>query len=154
MSNDLATQREELFPLEIRQAIDALSQKHGKAVIATLLEEGPQSFTELKQRLDLTSSQTTNALDALTVAGLVRKRTAVGDDGPYDSYYTVSEFGSRFVHHLLESLGSVDSFDGQRDQFEPVDNYQDKETGEEPVVESYHRRQPATHRRARDSPTQ
>ncbi|WP_418282660.1 MarR family transcriptional regulator [Halorubrum sp. DTA98] len=139
MSNNLAKERAELFPLEIRQAIEALDKKHGKAIVATLLEEGPQSFTELKEDLGLSSSQITNALDALTIAGLVRKRTTIDDESSYNGRYEISEFGSRFVYQMLESLGSVDSFESHDEPYEPVTNYQNKETGNEPVVESYHR---------------
>ncbi|WP_265112267.1 hypothetical protein [Halosolutus halophilus] len=140
MSDDITTERAEMFPLEIRQAVGAFEKENAKAVIATLLEEGPKSFTELKDELELYSQQLTNALDPLKTSGMIRKRAADADEDEYEAYYEISEFGSRFVHCLFESLGSVDSFDMKGEPYEKVENYQDRRTGEDLIVEGYHLR--------------
>lgn len=137
MPDEIVESRAKIFPTEIREAVGAFENDNSQAIIATLLEEGPQSFSQLRDDLGVHQQTLTNSLNSLRDSGLIRKRLADSDEGEYESYYEVSEFGSRFVDCLLNSLGSVDSFQ-QDPPFRPVDNYQDPETGDEPIVEQYH----------------
>lgn len=147
-----ASEWAEMFPYEIRAAVDAFAGERQQALLATLLEEGPLSFSDLQRAVvesdsgdELHQYKLSQALDPLQEAGLVAKRAndgAVSDR--FDAYYEVTEYGSRFVHCLLESLGSVDSFEPSEQAVEPLAHYRNDETGESPQIEQYRRRSGST----------
>ncbi|WP_424005598.1 winged helix-turn-helix transcriptional regulator (plasmid) [Haloarcula salina] len=133
----------EKIPLEIRSAIAAFNNDTKQAIVITLIDEGALAFSELKDQLsseeDEIHNQTlSNSLRALQRGGLINKRATSVEEGPFDAYYEVSEYGERFVHCLLESLGSVDSFERADTEFAPVNHIQ-RQDGDGPVlVEEYH----------------
>lgn len=115
------------LPFEIRHAISAFNNETQQAIVITLLNEGSLRFSELRDFLSdedkqLHNQTLTNALDDLQEAGLVNKRVADADTDELISYYEVTEYGERFVDRLLETLGSVDSFDQRKSRYESVDN--------------------------------
>ena len=151
MSKTVA-ERAEMFPYEIRVAVDAFAGERQQALLATLLEEGPLSFSELQSAMggpekdeEMHQYTLSQALDPLQEAGLITKRSNDGTvSDRYDAYYEVTEYGSRFVHCLLESLGSVDSFERSEPAVEPLAHYRNEETGESPQIEQYRRRSGTT----------
>jgi len=147
MSKTVA-ERAEMFPYEIRVAVDAFAGERQQALVATLLEEGPLSFSELQSAMggpeegeEMHQYTLSQALDPLQEAGLVAKRSNDGTvSDRYDAYYEITEYGSRFAHCLLESLGSVDSFEWSEQAVEPLTHYRNEETGKSPQIEQYRRR--------------
>lgn len=138
MADESASRKAEQIPFEIRRAIDAFGGEREQAIVVTLIDEGPLSFSELNDELGGLHNQTlTNALKNLRRGALVRKRATDSMESRYDAYYEVSEYGERFVNCLLESLGSVDSFDQAPPEYESVDHL--RSDGEAVLVESYHR---------------
>ena len=122
------------LPFEIRDAVSAFDNDTRQAIMIALLNEGPLRFSELRDHLSdddeqLHNQTLTNALEALQDGGLVNKRVANSDDERIQSYYEVSEYGERFVDHLLDTLGSVDDFDRRQPQYEPVENIQHGDGG-------------------------
>lgn len=113
----------EKFPWEIRDAIEGIEGETEQAVMALLMNEEPLAFTEIQEKLsdeekELHQQTLSNALSNLTSGGLIRKKIKdinPGEDHPetsFSSYYSVSEYGDRFVHSLFDSLGSVDGSSG------------------------------------------
>lgn len=138
MTDDPISQKAEQIPFEIRRAIDGLEGERQQAIVVTLIDEGPLSFSELNDELGgLHNQKLTNALKQLRQGALVRKRATDSMESQYDAYYEVSEYGERFVNCLLESLGSVDSSEPASPEYESVDHL--RSGGEAVLVESYHR---------------
>lgn len=136
MSDELISQKAEQIPFEIRRAVEGFDGEREQAIVVTLIDEGPLSFSELQDELgDLHNQKLTNALKKLRQGALVRKRATDAMESKYDAYYEVSEYGERFVNCLLESLGSVDSFDEAAPEYESVDHL--RSDGEAVLVESY-----------------
>lgn len=109
----------EKFPEEISKAIDGLSGKTERAVFIVLFNEGDMAFTELQNELGddepLHSQTLTDALSNLKSGGLIRQRILEDDeDSPFSSYYTLSEYGERFIYSLFDSLGSLQGPAGRR----------------------------------------
>ncbi|KTG11387.1 hypothetical protein AUR64_03790 [Haloprofundus marisrubri] len=121
------------LPFEISAAINAFNNETRQAVIITLLNKDALRFSELRDSLSdednrLHNQTLTNALEALQEGGLINKRVADTESEQVRSYYEVSEYGERFVHHLLNSLGSVDDFRPQA-QYERVENMRHQAEG-------------------------
>ncbi|WP_430639203.1 hypothetical protein [Haloferax volcanii] len=107
------------FPEELSDAVDGISGETERAVFILLFNEGDLAFTEIRDELgdeDPLHQQTlSNALANLKAGGLIRKRILEdADESPFSSYYSLSEFGHRFIHSLFDSLGSVDGPAGRR----------------------------------------
>lgn len=133
----------ERMPLEIRAALDAFDTETKQAIVITLLDESTLAFSELKRQLstedDQLHNQTlTNALRDLQRGGLINKRAPNEEDSEFDAYYEVSEYGERFVHCLLESLGSVDSFEKSKAEYTPVEHIHSQDGHEPVLMEAYH----------------
>jgi DNA-binding HxlR family transcriptional regulator len=143
MTEQSVSQKAEQIPFEIRRAIEGFDSEREQAIVVTLIDEGPLSFSELQAELgDLHNQKLTNALKKLRQGALVRKRATDAMESKYDAYYEVSEYGERFVDCLLESLGSVDSFDEAAPEYESVDHL--RRGGEAVLVESYRQSAQAT----------
>lgn len=111
----------EMIPHEIRRGVDAFSGENEQAIMVTLLNEQQLTFSDLQRETELHSQSLTNALKKLRRAGLIRKRSD-GDFEKERAHYEASEYGERFVDCLLNSLGSVDGFEGHENRFEVVDH--------------------------------
>lgn len=124
----------ELLPREIRVALGVMHNDNAQATVACLLEDGDQSFTELKNKLDIHSQSLSDALDGLKDAGIISKRISDTDGEEYSTYYEVTTYGKRFVDCLLHSLGTVDQAPHSARGSRRADNYHDQETGNEPIL--------------------
>lgn len=107
------------FPEEISKAIDGLSGEAERAVVIVLFDEGDMAFSELQEELgegeELHQETLSNALSDLKTGGLIRKRILEDEEeSPFSSYYSLSEYGERFVHSLFDSLGSLQGPAGRR----------------------------------------
>ncbi|WP_436347197.1 helix-turn-helix domain-containing protein [Natronorubrum sp. FCH18a] len=74
-------------------------------VLNTLVEEGPQSASELRDRLEVRSNTLHYHLDELVDVGLVenRKRKDPDSDGLY-SYYRATSLGDGILEHGVREL--------------------------------------------------
>jgi DNA-binding HxlR family transcriptional regulator len=116
------------FPVEVRKAIEGIDGEREQAIFVVLSNEGYLPFTELQKKLgDMHQQTLSNSLDKLKRGGLVRKRALSKAQTKYDAYYSISEFGDRFVNSLLGSLGSVARPKKSHSYFEP-DNIQGDNT--------------------------
>lgn len=102
------------FPIEIAKAVDGLSGEKNRAVFIVLFNEGELAFSQLQEELGagdrLHQEKLTTALNELKEGGLIRKQIREDDESsPFSSYYSVSEYGNRFLDSLFTSLGEVDS---------------------------------------------
>ncbi|WP_155118380.1 hypothetical protein [Halorubrum sp. BV1] len=109
----------EKFPEEISKAIDGLGGDTERAVVIVLFNQGDLAFTELREELGddepLHPETLSNALSNLKSGGLIRKRALEnGEEDPFSSYYTLSEYGERFIYSLFDSLGSLQGPAGRR----------------------------------------
>lgn len=96
-------------PKELKRAIDGIDGENQFAIVVKLIDDGALSFSELKSDLDIHQQSLSNALQSLQKGGIVTRRNN-GDLGDrYDSLYTMSIFGERFIDQLFESLGKPKS---------------------------------------------
>jgi len=108
------------FPEEISRAIDGLSGETERAVFVLLYDEEPLAFTQIKTRLsdeeeELHQTTLSNALSKLKKGGLVQKRVRdVDEETQFTSYYSVTEYGKRFLNSLFDSLGTAHGPSGRR----------------------------------------
>ena len=66
-------------------------------VVMALIEEGALPFSELESVLEIHQQKLTNALEALQVGGVVRKRPVEETGGKYSGYYDLTEFGKKIL---------------------------------------------------------
>jgi DNA-binding HxlR family transcriptional regulator len=107
------------FPEELSKAIDGLSGEAERAVVIVLFNEEEAAFSELQDELGngekLHQETLSNALSNLKSGGLIRQRILEDEDAtPFSSYYSLSEYGERFVYSLFDSLGSLNGPSGRR----------------------------------------
>lgn len=108
------------FPNEISRAIDGLEGETRRAVFVLLYDEERLAFAEIKEELsdeeeELHQQTLTNALNDLISGGLVEKRVLEADEETrFSSYYSVTEYGNRFLNSLFDSLGDVRGSKGRR----------------------------------------
>jgi DNA-binding HxlR family transcriptional regulator len=115
------------FPEEISRAIDGLSGETERAVFVLLYDEGPLAFTEIKEELsddedELHQTTLSNALSDLRNGGLIQKQVKEADEETqFSSYYSLSEYGDRFLNSLLDTLGNAQGPAGRRRPIVEVD---------------------------------
>lgn len=109
----------EEFPFEIRAGIEGIDGETEQAIMVLLMNEGALAFSEIKEMLsdsdeDLHPTTLSNALESLKDGGLINKRVDEADpESGLSSYYSVSEYGHRFVNSLFDSLGRADGLKGR-----------------------------------------
>jgi len=97
------------WPFEIREAVDSLeSDTEWKILAATV--DGAQEFSELQSILPETlDDEIDAAVSTLAAGGLVQKRSAGDPTRPRAYRVELSEYGSRFVEALFDTLGSAEA---------------------------------------------
>jgi DNA-binding HxlR family transcriptional regulator len=95
----------EKVPKEVRLANESLSgQKEIPwAVVVALIEEGELPFSKLQSALDIHQQKLTNALEALQVGGVVRKKAVDETGGKYAGYYGLTDFGKKILDGFHKS---------------------------------------------------
>lgn len=91
----------DLVPIEIREAVNALSNDQRWAVYIALTTEGHKYFTELKDQFGANPNVLTPILKALVEGGLVARRVRAEDVGDRRKiFYEPTAMGA----HLLAAL--------------------------------------------------
>jgi DNA-binding HxlR family transcriptional regulator len=105
----MSIKTENLFPQEIQRAITCLSDDNRQKIVSKLLEDPEIAYTTLKDSVRLTKGNLNHHLSELIKAGIIAKflRNTVGH--PYESFYTISEFGRDFINGIFESLKPTES---------------------------------------------
>lgn len=92
-----------MVPLEVREAVSALSDDLRWAVYIALATEGEKYFTELKEEFGANPNTMTTALKALVGGGLVARQVRTGDVGDRRKiYYALTPAGSRLFAALYD----------------------------------------------------
>lgn len=86
-------------PKEARLANESLSGQNELpwAVVSALIKKGALPFSELQSVLDIHQQKLTNALDALQVGGVIKKKTINETGGKYAGQYDLTEFGKKIL---------------------------------------------------------
>jgi len=93
----------DIVPLEVREAVSALSDDLRWAVYIALATEGEKYFTELKEEFGANPNTMTTALKALVGGGLVARQVRTGDVGDRRKiYYALTPAGSRLFAALYD----------------------------------------------------
>ena len=93
----------DIVPLEVREAVSALSSDLRRAVYIALATEGEKYFTELKDEFGVNPNTITIALKALVDGGLVTRKIRTGDIGDRRKvHYALTPAGSRLFAALYE----------------------------------------------------
>jgi DNA-binding MarR family transcriptional regulator len=92
-----------MVPLEVREAVSALSDDLRWAVYIALATEGEKYFTELKEEFGANPNTMTTVLKALVGGGLVARRVRTGDVGDRRKiYYALTPAGGRLFTALYD----------------------------------------------------
>lgn len=125
------------FPEELSKAVDGLGGDAERAVVIALFNEGNMAFSELQNELGegekLHQEKLSTALSSLKRGGLIRKKILEDENKtPFSSYYSLSEYGERFIYSLFESLGSLQGGGGRRQIIKDTSPYTNtlQESGE------------------------
>ena len=108
------------FPIEIRAGVEGIDGETEQAIMVLLMNEGSLAFSEIKEKLsdpdeELHPTTLSNALESLKAGGLINKRVDEADpESGLSSYYSVSEYGRRFVNSLFDSLGRAEGVKGRK----------------------------------------
>lgn len=94
-----------LFPEELKESLIALSDDNRGKILMTLSNaKRGLSYTQLLKSVELRKGNLTHHLKVLIKAGLVRNFSKKRLSGPYDSYYEVTDFGSRMVNGIYSAV--------------------------------------------------
>jgi len=104
------------IPDEIKDLVGGLDNEEKYAIMACLLKEGDQSYTQLKEKLGIENGVLRSNLTKLTQTALVESfgtvyfgkdkanKTAVTFSPPEESIYGVSMLGESFMKNLLRTF--------------------------------------------------
>jgi len=93
-------------PVELRNAVKALSDDRKWAVYVALIKEGEKNFNSLKNMFDFHPQELDRVLKSLKSAGLIRKYVvSLEDVGKANrTLYAPTEFGKAFLESLYYSI--------------------------------------------------
>lgn len=103
-SPEMSYQNVNIFPEEVRRALDCIADESRQKIISALINEHEFAYTELKNSLELTKGNMNHHLSELLKAGLISKYLKGKSEKPYESYYSLSDFGRDFVVGTLNAL--------------------------------------------------
>ena len=88
-----------IFPIELNRAIKCLADDSRQEIISKLTNTR-LAYTELKNQLGFTNGNLNHHLSELIKAGIINRYLGLDEPGPYEKYYSLTNFG----HDLLEGL--------------------------------------------------
>ncbi len=119
----------EEMPIELRRAIEALSDEARLGIFFALFKNGEMSFSQIRQELEIptkNSGYLSYHLRKLENSALIKndysKKTGITNY----SFYDVTEFGERFIEGVLKSIEIDQSIKEKLDAVEmesPVTDY-------------------------------
>jgi DNA-binding HxlR family transcriptional regulator len=108
------------FPKEIRLAVSGLQGQNELrfAIVAALLEnENGESFSNIKDELDVHQQRLSTALDDLQTAGIIKKQA----DGEVGGRSTGKYCTTEFAHRILD--GFYAAMEPKRSDYSPQQNF-------------------------------
>lgn len=94
------------WPRELRSAVAAFDGDLEWQVLAATVD-GPHTGEELVEKLDVEPEAVSEAVSNLTTGGLVSRRNRGDLTDKYDYTVELSEYGSRFVGAMFDTLGDA-----------------------------------------------
>jgi len=98
--------KKDLFPPEIVNAMNCLTVDTRQNILSALLNNLELSFTEI-EKIGFTGGNLTHHLPIMMKAGLIEKHIRQDSQDPFDSFYSVTQFGRDFVSGIFESMKPV-----------------------------------------------
>lgn len=92
------------FPIEITEPIRALNDKKRREIILSLLEKDSRSYSEIQNILDIKKGTLNHHLNILVGSGLIQNFSIDNPNSPYSSYYTITDFGHKFLMGIRQAL--------------------------------------------------
>jgi DNA-binding transcriptional ArsR family regulator len=92
------------FPTEIVELVNALSDRRRRRIVLALLEKDPLSYSEIQIKLDAKKGTLNHHLNVLIGSGLLQNFTIRSPGSLYSSYYTITDFGHRFLTGIRKVL--------------------------------------------------
>lgn len=103
----------ERFPIEVANAIEALSTPDARLLLAEMWDCGECHHDELAERLGWSDERLNETSKQLRRGALATQKCAGDITDRTDVTYGVSAYGERFVTKLFESMGDVSTFDSK-----------------------------------------
>jgi len=103
-SPEMSYQNVNIFPEEVKRALDSIADESRQKILSTLIREYEFAYTELKNSLELTKGNLNHHLSELLKAGLISKCLKGKSEKPFESYYSLSDFGRDFIVGTLNAL--------------------------------------------------
>lgn len=94
------------WPHEIQSAVTAFDSDLEWQVLAATVD-GPHTGDELADKLDVDRDAVSDAVSNLTGGGLVSRRNRGDITDKYEYSVEISEYGSRFVEAMFDTLGDA-----------------------------------------------
>jgi DNA-binding HxlR family transcriptional regulator len=95
------------FPEELRKGIGALADRTRERILF-ILTIRDSSYTELQRTLKIRKGSLTHHLKGLMKAGLVRNYSKERLSGPFDSFYTITDFGRDLLEAIVTSFQPIE----------------------------------------------
>lgn len=92
------------FPREIIEPIKAVYNKTRRQILLTLLDKSSLSYSEIKNNFQISKGTLNHHLHILVRSGLIRNFAVSSPGDPYKSYYTMTNFGHKFLDGLRQTL--------------------------------------------------
>ena len=96
------------FPEELRKGISALADRTRERILF-ILTIRDSSYTELQRTLKIRKGSLTHHLKGLMKAGLVRNYSKERLSGPFDSFYTITDFGRNLLDAIANSFQPIET---------------------------------------------
>lgn len=101
-------EKSHFFPEELRKGISALADRTREKILFTLTVRD-SSYTELRKSLKIPKGSLTHHLKTLMKAGLVRNYSKERLSGPFDSFYTITDFGRNLLEAIVNSFQPIET---------------------------------------------
>lgn len=98
----------EEMPIELRRAIEALSDEVRLGIFFTLFKYGEMSFSQIREKLEIptkSSGYLSYHLKKLEKSALIKNDYSKKSEVIGYSFYDVTEFGESFIDGLMKSIG-------------------------------------------------
>lgn len=99
----IMNKQNDLFPPEIVNAMTCFIVDTRQMIFSALLNNHELSFTEI-EKLGISAGNLTHHLPVMMKAGLIEKHIRSNSQEPFDSFYSVTQFGKDFIKGIFEAM--------------------------------------------------
>lgn len=92
------------FPEELVRPIKALTDEARRTILLSLLEKDATPYSQIQHTFRIKKGTLNHHLHILVSAGLVRNFSYRSPGNPYNSFYTITGFGRKFMEGLRQTL--------------------------------------------------